>query len=146
MDIRTVGRGDGRFDWDADGVGLATDGGLETAVILSLFTDARAGADDGLPPGEDPRGWWGDAFSDLPGDGVGSRLWLLQRAALTAETVTRARAYALEALQWLVDDGLASQVEVSAQRLGVDALALEILIHRPDGAAARWRFDLSWGS
>ena len=55
--------------WSADlsilGGDLATDDGLRTAVIISLFTDARARADDPLPEADaDRRGWWGDCGSD----------------------------------------------------------------------------------
>ena len=44
---------------------LQGDDGLFTAVIISLFTDRRANADDPLPDERicalpDPRGWWGD--------------------------------------------------------------------------------------
>jgi phage gp46-like protein len=48
---------------------LASDRGLETAVLLSLFTDRRAQPDD-VPPSGDPadrRGWCGlDPISRTP--------------------------------------------------------------------------------
>ena len=48
-------------DLALDGLGLASDGGLGTAVLLSLFTDRQAALDDVLPAGAtDRRGWWGD--------------------------------------------------------------------------------------
>ena len=40
---------------------LSADNGLATAVMISLFTDARAPDLTLLPAGEnDVRGWWGD--------------------------------------------------------------------------------------
>ena len=54
---------------------LAEDDGLQTAVVLSLFLDARARPDDGAEGHR--RGWVGVAFT--PEDRVGSRLWLLKR-------------------------------------------------------------------
>ena len=83
---------------------LASDDGLETAVILSLFTDARARDDDTLPAGQtDRRGWWADAFPAVAGDRFGSRLWLLRRSKQLQESLIVAREYAEEALAWLVE-------------------------------------------
>ena len=39
---------------------LATDDGLRTAVLISLFTDAPARDDDPLPAPGYRGGWWGD--------------------------------------------------------------------------------------
>ncbi|PKP89692.1 MAG: hypothetical protein CVT77_17235 [Alphaproteobacteria bacterium HGW-Alphaproteobacteria-16] len=146
-----------RFDpasWSADlvldGGALATDNGLASALVVSLFSDARARADDPLPqPGSDPRGWWGDAFNADPADRIGSRFWLLTRAKLTEDTAVRARDILREALDWLVADGVASAVEVTtalhrptAVRPS-GALAITVQIQRPDGPA-RQRFDFLW--
>lgn len=52
-------------DLAIEGGRLVTDDGLRTAILISLFTDARANDDDPLPePGADRRGWWGDASQD----------------------------------------------------------------------------------
>ena len=102
-----------RFDWAIKDQDLAGDDGLETAIILSLFTDRRALEDDPLPDGsDDRRGWWADAY--VGQDHIGSRLWLLEREKDTREVVNRARDYAEEALQWLVEDGIALGIEVMA--------------------------------
>lgn len=131
----------------ADGA-LATDDGLKTAVLISLFSDARASADDALPqPGADRRGWWGDTLSDA-GDEIGSKLWLLSREKTLSSTLERARTAARDALEWLIEDGIASAVEVVAERVlrnGRDTgtLALGVTISRPTGPA-RQRFDFVW--
>ncbi|WP_439471349.1 phage GP46 family protein [Brevundimonas sp.] len=122
---------------------LAKDGGLKTAVILSLFTDARARPDDVLPQeGADRRGWWPDALG-ADEDRMGSRLWLLAREKLTPDTVARAREYAEEALMWLVRDGVARELVVTVEVVGPAALGLHILIGRGDGPD-RERFDFVW--
>lgn len=106
---------------------LAQDDGLATAVLLSLFLDRRAGPDDPLPDGTDRRGWLGDALA-ADGDRIGSRLWLLMREKQVEETRRRAEEYAEEALAWLVEDGLAEAVEVTASwgRTGWLDLRVEI--------------------
>jgi len=133
---------------------LATDDGLATAVIISLFTDARARPEDLLPddtraPGETivfgsaggnltryRRGWWGDLVpppqaADATGHRTGSRLWLLSREKQTAETLHRAEEYAREALQWLIADGVARAVQVEAFIPRAGWLGLRIMIDRP---------------
>jgi phage gp46-like protein len=104
-------------DWLIAPPGLAADHDLETAVLLSLLTDASALPDDVLPDlSGDRRGWWGNW--QRPDDVVlGSRLWLLTRAKSTEETRQAAEGYAEEALAWLVTDGVAGQVTVAAAYL-----------------------------
>jgi phage gp46-like protein len=136
-----------RFDCLLESPGLAADYGLETAVIISLFTDRRAEPGDTIPDGTDHRrGWWGDAFPDADGDLIGSRLWLLSREKQLQSVVNLARGYALEALQWLVDDGVARRVEVDAEIVRTGVLGLDIHIYRASEAAAQYRFSLFWAN
>lgn len=125
------------------GLDLATDEGLESAVIISLFTDRRAAPDDVLPEGLDDRqGWWGDTFADVDGDQIGSRLWLLRRAKRTVESQRKAIEYVQEALAWLVEDGVAASTSTTAEWLGDSGLALTVAIVRPAGAPAQFKFAL----
>ncbi len=92
---------------------LVPDDGLDTAILLSLFCDRLANADDDLPDlSGDRRGWWADAYPDVVGDLWGSRLWLLKRSKQTSDTLTKAQEYAQEALAWMVTDQVASSVTV----------------------------------
>lgn len=143
-------------EWGADaaiqGGDLGKDDSLETAVILSLFLDARARDDDVLPDEAhgDRRGWWADSVVPAAErDRTGSRLWLLGREKVLPEVLRRARDYAVEALQWLIDDGIASAVDVRAFVPGhestigrKDMLALDIRITRTGGEIAAYRFNL----
>jgi phage gp46-like protein len=128
---------------------VADDSGLATSVILSLFCDRRADADDELPEpaGLDAkRGWVGDALALGPsaslGDRIGSRLWLLSRAKQTDETLRLAEDYAREALDWLVTDGLAADVAIVAEWIARGVLALGIQVTPADGDPAL-RFDFA---
>ncbi|WP_083685471.1 phage GP46 family protein [Massilia putida] len=119
---------------------------LVRAVLISLFTWRRANPDDTLP---DPKGfrmgWWGDSYPPVANDRIGSRLWLLARAKLTPTTVQRAQDYAEEALQWLIDDGVAARIAVRAERQGLSTLALQCTLFAADGTAnAVLRFDNLW--
>jgi phage gp46-like protein len=115
-------------------LGLDSSEPLVRAVIISLFTWRRARPDDDLP-GDLRMGWWGDSVPEIPNDRIGSRLWLLSRAKLTAGTVARAKEYAEEALAWLVEDGVASRVVVESERIGLTTLGLACRIYRASGGA-----------
>lgn len=131
-------------DYRVSGGALASDADLQTAVIISLFTDRRAQDDDALPDASaSKRGWWGDALSSA--GRIGSRLWLLGREKQTERTVNRAREYAQEALAWLVEAGVASSIDVQAQTVRMGVLGLFVQINRPQGQPSeRLRFDVLW--
>ena len=134
-------------DIELAGYDLATDDGLRTAVILSLFTDRRAEPDDLLPDGgQDRRGWWADAWPQVEGDRIGSRLWLLSREKALPAVAQRAREYAEEALAWLVDDGIAAAVRVEAQTQERGVLGIHVSIERPDTGTVEYRFNDLWQS
>lgn len=131
------------FDLAIAGGDLVVDSGLETAVLLSLYTDRRALAEDVLPDdGTDRRGWWCDAYS---GRLQGSRLWLLSREKDLDRVLRRAEEYASEALDWLIEDGIAKAVDVEAIHLRRGVLQLIVGIERPTGAAVVRRYDYVWG-
>jgi phage gp46-like protein len=135
-----------RADLALDAFELATDDGLDTAVLLSLFTDARARDDDTLAPGQtDRRGWWGDAYAEAT-DNFGSRLWLLHAAKQLQESLTKAREYAEEALAWLVEDGIAGRIEVETWIVRDELMGMLVRIHRPDGTTSAQRYDVLWSA
>jgi phage gp46-like protein len=126
-----------------DSTDISNQESLTRAVIISLFTWRRANPDD-IVEGQ-KMGYWGDvAEPPAANDKIGSRLWLLAREKIVNSTFNRAREYAKEALQWLIDDAVASRVDVVAERYGVDGLALICTIYRTDGKTVTLRFDNAW--
>ena len=136
--------------WGADatveGHDLVFEDGMATAVILSLFLDARARADDALPDGgTDRRGFWADTVPPAAErDRTGSRLWLLSREKTLPEVLRRAHDYAAEALRWRVEDGVASRVDVSATmpRLGLLSLAVNITLVNGESSTYAFSYPL----
>jgi phage gp46-like protein len=105
---------------------------LTRAVIISLYTWRRAATDD--PVDDDERfGWWGDSYPVIADDRIGSRLWLLRRVKLTAQTQRDAEFYAREALQWLLDDGHVIGLEVSSEQVDLNRLNLRAVLTVPGG-------------
>jgi phage gp46-like protein len=89
-----------RGDFALGPTDIVTGDELQTAVMISLFTDP---------------GWWANAY--LP-DPWGCRLLELRRAKRTNATLQKARDYCRLALQWLIDDGVAQSVDVQAEWQG----------------------------
>ena len=128
------------------GADLLADDGLDTAVTLSLLLDRRAEPSDGVPDDVDPRGWWGDSYAAVAGDAVGSRLWLLGREKQLPSVAQRAHDYAIEALQWLVDDGVASSVDVTATWVARGMLALNVTVLRPTHPPFNRQYQYVWSA
>lgn len=140
-DISTVWVGT-HGDWQQLGSQLAAGSDLVTAVIISLFTDRAAEPDDVVPDGSgDPRGWWADG--DVK---IGSRLWLLERAKKTQDTLARAQNYCQEALQWLIDDGVASAIDVYVEWQASNRLAIQVTVIQDDGSHRVLQFAWAWSA
>lgn len=141
-DITTIWRDFSTGDWSLSGSQLESGNDLQTAVLISIFTDRIARTDDVIPDGTtDPRGWWADG--DVP---IGSRLWLLNRAKQTTETLNRARDYISEALQWLIDDGVALYFDLTCQWIAPGQLGAWLVIHRSDGTNTAMNFGWTWSN
>lgn len=119
-------------------------GTLAQAVLISLLSWRRAEPDDPLPVAGERQGWWADGLT-ADGDRFGSRLWLLGRTVAQVDTAAAARQYAEEALAWMVSDGLAATVEVSAEQAG-DTLSLAVVVRRDDGTGVSLRFADLWSA
>jgi phage gp46-like protein len=133
-------------DWLFSPPDLVTGRDLETAAIISLFTDRLANADDRLPDPSDSdrRGWWADWEAEYP---IGSRLWLLSREKQTEDVRQRAEHYCREALQWMLDDDVADTVEVTASwnPLAPGRLDVSVAISRARNQLLRRHFSWAWG-
>lgn len=122
---------------------LDTDEGLETAMFISLFLDRY---DD---TSEDPtqrRGWWADGLETAE-DRIGSRLWLAEVAGkLTADLPDKLRTWTREALQWLLDDGVARSLDITPA-LTRQGYELAVDVYRPaKNDPSRFRFSRVWAA
>lgn len=127
---------------------LERDEGLSTAVLISLFTDRRA--DESEPyDNEDRRGWWGDLLAETEGDQIGSKLYLLNRSTNTQQTTVKAKEYIYEALDWMIDDGVAAKIDIDVEVYGLSSnlrLYVLIQIHKKDGNIELMKFDDLWAN
>lgn len=131
---------EGLINIDYEDGDLKTDNGLQTAVLVSLFTDARIDESEKEYDEQSVRGFWGDMFADNEGDATGSKLWLFSRAKRTTETLVFYEDYAKKALAWLTQDGVAERVDVSAGYQG-EGLMLEIEIQK---GKVTYKYSIFW--
>ena len=133
----------GRGDWATPAQEPAPGGDLAAAVLVSLFTDRRASADFVLTDGTtNRRGWWADAYQSEP---IGSRLWQLDRSKRLADTLLVARDMCIEALGWLLRDGIATNVDIRTFWASRTALGIRIRVTQANGVDQVIDTSLPWG-
>jgi phage gp46-like protein len=139
----------GTADFNMIGAALELGHDLETAVLISLFTDGQADPGD-IVYDTDPRGWWADtyaAFEDpallsLPGDRIGSKIWQVFVRPRNQDTLNWLRDEASRSLSWMLSDGVASAIEVIPLFTGSGGVGLIINLTAA-GAPFRYAFDWS---
>lgn len=141
LDVTTVwDQSRGRGDYVVAGADLLRGYDLQTAFLISLFTDAQCGPDDVIPDGStNRRGWWADPT-------MGSLLWLLERAKLDSDVAKRAQGYAKTALQWFIDDGVVAAFDFSTQIRGNPAnqLWLFVTAYKSKGQQMSGKSSWAW--
>jgi phage gp46-like protein len=132
-----------KADLERDGGNIITSDLLYTTVTIALFTRRRALPTDVLPDplSRERGGWWADAHAEDE-EQLGSRLWLLNRSKDTQTVLNQAKIYAEEALQFLVDDGVAKSVTVTTESHPNEVLAFKVEILRTDQFSSKW--DAVW--
>lgn len=125
------------LNWNASGadIVLADDdllvgNDLQTAVLVSLFSDGR---DD--TRSIDKRGWWSDFNNSF-----GSLLWLLDEEKTTLQTAARAKSYCQNALQWLIDQKIASKLDILTELVKPFGMVITIYIYR----GSNKKYDYAW--
>jgi phage gp46-like protein len=148
-DIRIIfDNATGTGDLAMSGVTLETGHELETAVLISLFTDARADPGD-VVLDNDPRGWWADTYSALedptlptiPNDRIGSKLWQVFYRPRNQDTLNWMRDQILIALGWMLTDGVASAIDAVPVFTSSGGVGCSVTV-TANGVPTR--FDYAW--
>lgn len=128
-DIKLTQCNNGRYDFTISNGDLTGVDGFDTALQVSLFTDARAPEDKVVKP-ENRRGWLGNTLTEIE---LGGLLWLVEQRRLTQKTLNETIDYARKSLQWFVNDGIAKNVQVSGTIVIQSGIQLTIIITAPSG-------------
>lgn len=140
-DIELTQDSQGRFDIAIESGDIKSVDSLETALYVSLFTDARATDQQVFTP-EYRRGWIGNLASPVEGRQLGGLMWLIDQRRLTQTTLNEVVDYARKSLQWMVDDGLCVKTAVSGSIIPARGIQLNITITSKEGATESRYVDL----
>lgn len=132
IDILVIQDSEGDFDIQVEDGDLVGVDGLDTAIYLSLCTDARADESQVRLP-EKRRGWVGDTVSPVENRPLGGLGWLVEQRRLTQSTVNTAVDLYQKSLQWMIEDGLAKDITVTGEIVPIYGIALSIIIITLDG-------------
>lgn len=126
---------------------LEKDAGFETAMLISLFSDARLTLDEinqAHLNDNDLRGYWADALS---GENTGSKLRLLSRSKVTPKLLDQIISYAKEAWQWMIDEGAVKEFKINAQREEDNSITISVQVYRPNAIeSSTFKFSLNWSA
>lgn len=138
QDVLIRANSDGLYDLAVDGNVFASAGGFETAIPVSLFTDARAPAALVAEP-QNRRGWIGNLMTATTMRQLGSILWVLDQSRITQERLNVARLAAQDAFQWMLDDGVALAVLVDVVRTSQSGIIIHIQITDTSNVVSRYQ-------
>lgn len=138
QDVLIRANSDGLYDLVIEGNEFASAGGFESAIPVSLFTDARAPAALVAEP-QNRRGWIGNLMTATTMRQLGSILWALDQTRITQETLNIARLEAQSSLQWMVDDGVALGVLADVSRSSQGGIVVTIQITDTSNVVSRYQ-------
>jgi phage gp46-like protein len=121
---------------------IATVDAFDTALLMSLFCERRA-TESEIPSAHLRRGWIGNE-SDQEGFEIGSKLWLYEQSRITKTLIQEIVSATLNGLQWLIDDNLATSINVSA-KLQNNNIVIEVIISRPN-SKVDYRYFEFWSN
>ena len=129
------------FDIPVINSDLATVDGVETAIGVSIYTDARA------PSGivKDAfrrRGWSGNALTSQENYELGSILWTLDQARLKQNTLNTGEDIVRRSLQYMIDDGIADTIDVIMEQTGTRQGTITVVLFK--GIEVVGRYTTVW--
>lgn len=127
MDCKLTIDSNGAFDVPLVDGDIDIENGMDTAIWVSLCTDARANADQVALP-QHRRGWPGNTVAPVANRGLGGLLWLIDQRRLNQATLNEAVDYAQKALNWMLEDNVAQNIEVSGVIVPTSGIQLNITI------------------
>lgn len=139
QDVLIVPQQSGLYDMviDEDARDFKPAEGFETAIPVSLFTDARA-EESLVPNPKNRRGWVGNISTLEEGFELGSLLWTLDQSRLIEDTLNRARVEARAALDWMLLSGLVTQIQVDVERNDQREITIQIQFQSIENVIKRY--------
>lgn len=117
---------------------FANDNSIQTAILISLFDNKRADSTEVANPLL-RNGWIGNEIN-LDGFEQGSKLWLLSQERNTVQTKNQAVEYCKASLQWLLDDGIITALQVIGTNT-TEGISIDVEIGY-NGITSKYTFNL----
>jgi len=127
----------GLYDLEIENGDFKSAGGFETAIPISLFTDARAEAFQ-VQNSRKRRGWPGNIQTLGVEFELGSQLWIYDQARNTPIVRNDVRNEAKDGLQWFIDGGIVGNVQVGNPAGSLRGMLLPILFTRLDNSVDQY--------
>ena len=137
QDLLLKQRDDGVFDLMVQDQDFEAVEGFETSIIVSLFTDGRAPSSS-VPSAARRRGWVGNILTADINRSLGSLLWLYEQSRITREILNQIRNEAEKSLLWMVEDGIARDINAVVTRQTKRGIVIEIEIITLEGKSQRY--------
>ncbi|WP_144880505.1 phage GP46 family protein [Gluconacetobacter diazotrophicus] len=131
MDISLVKNSNGQYDWNVSSGNLSLGDDLSSAILVSLLTYGRADDTHTTIPFNEKRGWWGSyLFSNM----TFCQYWTLFQMSIDTTTLQLTLYnYTMQALQWLVSDGVVSSFNITVTIISSSKAFIVINANKPDG-------------
>lgn len=125
-----------------DGSDFASAEGFESAIPVSLFTDARAPASAVADP-KRRRGWVGNILTLDQNRELGGLIWIYDQGRITATLLNNIRNAVVASLTWMLEDGILTGIEVEVTIDGPRAIRVRALLtgvdNNVDEFSVLWR-------
>ncbi len=113
--------------------------GLVTAMMMSIFCEVR---DDSIDIPQKRGGWAGNQLQPVEGYEQGSLIWTKYQSAATEEIANECQQYIEDGFNWMIQDGIAKDVDVETNIVANNKLSVKISITRNDDTQDVSFYDL----
>lgn len=126
------------IEWTESG-DISTGQTLDTYILMCIFEEVRATGTE-VPAANRRRGWIGN--ESTPGFEQGSKAWLFEQERVRGSVLAELGQVVRNALQPLIDDGLAEDVRVSTPKLQRGKVVVDIDLYRSGSPVDRKTYEL----
>lgn len=143
LEFKLQGTGGGPADISVKDGDAVQDGGLDTSILISLFTDSRVNEEERKKlqnPILYSGGWFGEVFEGMS---LGNKAWLLNKSKITQNVLNQFQEQFTNSLKWLVEEGIADSVRVSVSQF-TDGIEINVKVFRAQSTDNEYKYFYNW--
>ena len=123
IDLQFIQSPDGEWDIDFENGDFKMTDGLDTALYLSIFGEARASRSQ-IRDSRLRRGHFTNIFSNIEGYEIGNTSWInIDQGKNTTNNLNQIIDQWNNGIKWMIDDNIISKAEIKADNLGSSIIA-----------------------